>query len=150
MKASKKLLSICLSLWLSLCIFAGSAQAIEYGGLGIQPHQGDGETRDWFIYASWPGEAIEDKVDIINFSDEPIEVKIYPVDAEILKDGAFAPKAEDAPRVDVGAWTTLTASELTLPPRQARTLDFTLIIPENAEAGKYTGAIIAQKKNIKN
>ena len=149
MKTSKKILFICLSLWLSSCIFAGSAQAIEYGGLGIRPHQGDGETRDWFIYALWPGEAIEDKVDITNSSDVPTEVKIYPVDAEILKDGAFAPMAEDAPRVDVGTWTTLTASELSLPPGEASTVDFTLIIPGNAEAGKYIGAIIAQNKELK-
>ena len=150
MKHSKKSILVSLLLF-ALVSFLGlsSVQAIEYGGLGIRPHQGDGETRDWFIYASWPGEAIEDKVDIVNYSDEPVGVKIYPVDAEILKDGAFAPKAEDAPRVDVGAWTTLTASELTLPPSQAHTVDFTLIIPENAEAGKYTGAIIAQNKELK-
>ena len=150
MKYFKKSILVSLLLF-ALVSFLGlsSVQAIEYGGLGIRPHQGDGETRDWFIYASWPGEAIEDKVDITNYSDEPIEVKIYPVDAEILKDGAFAPKAEDAPRVDVGAWTTLTASELSLPPSQAGTVDFSLTIPENTEAGEYIGAIIAQGKESK-
>ncbi|MCG2821435.1 MAG: hypothetical protein L6371_06105, partial [Candidatus Atribacteria bacterium] len=128
----------------------GFVQALEYEGLGVRPHQEGDETRDWLIYTLWPGESIEDRVNISNSSDEPIEVKIYPVDADILEDGAFAPRAEDAERVDVGAWITLAASELTLPPHdEAYVLDFTLIIPENAEAGKYTGAIVAQKKGYK-
>jgi len=148
-KTLKKLLFICFILLLSFSIFPGPVQAIEYEGLSIRPHQEDGEARDWFIYALWPGESIEDRVDISNFSDELIEVKIYPVDADILGDGAFAPKAEDAERVGVGAWITLAASELTIPSHDTRTIDFALIIPENAEAGKYTGAIIAQNKECK-
>ena len=141
---------VCFILLLSFGIFPGLVQAIEYEGLSIQPHQEDDEARDWFIYTLWPGESIEDKVDISNSSNEPIEVKIYPVDADILEDGAFAPRAEDAERVDVGVWIILAASELTLPPHdKTYILDFTLIIPENAEAGKYIGAIVAQNKGYK-
>lgn len=146
----KKLLFVCFILLLSFGIFPGLVQAIEYEGLSVRPHQEDDEARDWFIYTLWPGESIEDRVDISNSSDELIEVKIYPVDADILEDGAFAPKAEDAERVGVGAWITLAAPELTLPPHdETYALDFTLIIPENAEAGKYTGAIVAQNKGYK-
>ncbi|MCL0060992.1 DUF916 domain-containing protein [Dehalococcoidia bacterium] len=149
MNTPKKILFIYLSLLLSLCILAGSALAIGVGGLGIRPHPEDGEPRDWFVYASWPGTVIEDKVDIFNTSDEPIGVKIYPVDALILADGAFAPKAEDAERTNIGAWTRLTASELTLSPHETRTVDFTLTIPENTEPGRYTGAIIVHSKEAR-
>ncbi|MHB8276924.1 MAG: WxL protein peptidoglycan domain-containing protein [Candidatus Humimicrobiaceae bacterium] len=146
----KKLLFVCFILLLSFGIFPGLVQAIEYEGLSIQPHQEDDEARDWFIYTLWPGESIEDRVDISNSSDAPIEVKIYPVDADILKDGAFAPKAEEAERVDIGAWITLADSEITLLPHdETRTSSFTLIIPKNTEAGKYTGAIVAQNKGYK-
>ena len=146
----KKLLFVCFILLLSFGVFPSLVQAIEYEGLSIQPHQGDGEARDWFIYTLWPGELIKDRVNIFNSSDEPIEVKIYPVDADILEDGAFAPKAEDAERIGVGAWLTLEAPELLLLSHdEASTLDFTLIIPENAEAGKYMGAIVAQKGGYK-
>lgn len=128
-----------------------TAKAIGYGGLGIYPNESEVDknnplTRAWFIYALEPSETKEGKVDVANNLGEPLEIKIYPVDALTTKDGAFAPKAEDSKGVDVGAWITLAESEISLGPYETKTIDFSVEVPENAEVGDHMGAIIVQGK----
>lgn len=152
MKYSKKFILISF-LFLILVILLGlnSTQAISYGGLGIQPHQWNPKnllTKSWFIYTLEPKAVKKDKVDVINSSNKPIKVKIYPVDAATTQDGAFAPEPEDKEKVDVGAWVTLSKSEVSLGPKETKTIEFTIKIPENVEAGDHMGAIIAQNKEI--
>lgn len=128
-------------------------QAVSYGGLGIYPNESEvdksnSRTKAWFIYTLEPGETKEGKVDIINTSEESIEVKVYPVDAVTTKDGAFAPQPEDREKIDVGAWIRLAESEIFLGPKETKTVDFTVKVPENAEVGDHIGAIIAQAKEL--
>lgn len=132
---------------------ASFCYAISYGGLGIYPNESEWDennslTKAWFIYTLKPGEVKEAKVDIINQSDQSVEVKIYPVDAVTTKDGAFAPQSEDREKIDVGAWITMSASELSLKPNKTKAVDFTIKVPENAEVGDHMGAIIVQGKEI--
>ncbi|TRZ50644.1 MAG: DUF916 domain-containing protein [Dehalococcoidia bacterium] len=131
----------------------GFCYAISYGGLGIYPNESEWNeknslTKAWFIYTLEPGEVKKGKVDIVNTSDEPVEVKVYPVDAVTTKDGAFAPQPEDRERVDVGAWTTMSRSELSLEPDETKVVDFTIEVPENAEVGDHMGAIVVQGKEV--
>ena len=128
-----------------------SVRAIEYGGLGVSPNVSEVDeknplTKSWFIYTLEPGEIKEGKVDIVNLSDEPENIKIYPVDAVTTKDGAFAPEPEDKKRIDVGAWTTLAESEVFLEPREIKTVNFTIKVPKDVEVGDHMGAIIIQAK----
>ncbi len=131
----------------------GFCSAISYGGLGIYPNESEWDeknslTKSWFIYTLEPGEIKEAKVNVVNLSEVPVEVRIYPVDAVTTKDGAFAPEPEDKEKVDVGAWTTISVSELSLEPNETKAVDFTLKVPENAEVGDHMGAIIVQNKEI--
>jgi len=152
MKYSKKfILIISLFLVLAISLSSNLAQAISYGGLGIQPHEWDLKnplTKSWFIYTLESGETKKGKVDVINSSNEPQDIKIYPVDAVTTQDGAFAPEPEDKEKIDVGAWITLSESEVSLRPKETKTIKFTLKVPENAEVGDHMGAIIAQNKKI--
>jgi len=130
---------------------AGFCYAISYGGLGIYPNESEWDeknslTKSWFIYTLEPGEVKEAKVNVVNQSDQSVEVKIYPVDAVTTKDGAFAPQPEDREKIDVGAWTTISVSELSLEPKETKAVDFTIKVPENAEVGDHMGAIIVQGK----
>lgn len=130
-----------------------SAQAVSYGGLGIHPNESEVDeknprTKSWFIYTLELGEVKKGKVDIVNSSSESVEVKVYPVDAVTTKDGAFAPQPEDREKIDVGAWIRLAESEVSLGPKETKTIDFTLKVPENAEVGDHMGAIIVQAKEL--
>lgn len=130
---------------------ADAVYAIEYSGLGIFPNVSEVSeknplTKSWFIYTLKQGEVKKGKVDIVNASDKNREVNIYPVDAVTTSDGAFAPESEDKEKTGVGAWTLLDASELSLAPREKKTVDFTMNIPHDAEVGDHMGAIIVQSK----
>lgn len=132
---------------------ASFCYAISYKGLGIYPNESERDeknslTRSWFIYTLEPGEVKEAKVNVVNQSEEPVEVKIYPVDAVTTKDGAFAPQSEDREKIDVGAWINMPTSELSLKPNETKVIDFTIKVPENAEVGDHMGAIIVQNKEI--
>lgn len=132
---------------------ASFCYATSYGDLGIYPNESEWDiknslTKSWFIYTLKPGEVKEAKVDVINQSDQPVEVKIYPVDAVTTKDGAFAPQPEDRKRVDVGAWTSMSVSEISLKPNETKVVDFTIKVPENVEVGDHMGAIIVQGKEV--
>jgi len=138
---------------LGFFVLAGFCLAISYGGLGIYPNQSEWDeknalTKSWFIYTLEPGQVKQAKVDVVNQSGQPVEVKIYPVDAVTTKDGAFAPQPEDRERIDVGAWTTISVSELSLEPKETKAVDFTIKVPENAEVGDHMGAIIVQPKEV--
>jgi len=129
----------------------GFCYAISYGGLGIYPNESEWNeknslTKSWFIYTLEPSEVKEAKVNVVNQSDQSVEVKIYPVDAVTTKDGAFAPQPEDREKVDVGAWINMPVSELSLKPNATKAVDFTIKVPENAEVGDHMGAIIVQSK----
>jgi len=136
-----------------LLVLGSFCSAISYGGLGIYPNESEWDeknalTKSWFIYTLEPGEVKEAKVNVVNQSEVPVEVKIYPVGAVTTKDGAFAPKPEDAERINVGAWTTISVSELSLEPNETKAVDFTIQVPENAEVGDHMGAIIVQPKEV--
>ena len=126
-------------------------QAIEYEGLGILPNESEVDEKNplskaWFIYNLEPGEVKRGKVDIANLSDTSLKAKVYPVDAVTTKDGAFAPEPEDREKVGVGTWIILAESEVSLKPKETKTIDFTLKVPQNAEVGDHMGAIIVQSK----
>lgn len=137
-------------------------EAIEYGGLGIYPNATEVDvsnnlTKAWFIYVLEPGEIWKGKVDVINTSIEGLTAKVYPVDAVTTTDGAFAPESEDKEKVGVGAWITLVESEpssavadgleVFLKPGEAKTIDFTITVPDIVDVGDHMGAIIVQNKN---
>lgn len=136
---------------LGFFVLASFCYAISYGGLGIYPNESEWDeknslTKSWFIYTLKPGEVEEAKVNVVNQSDQLADVKIYPVDAVTTKDGAFAPQPEDREKVDVGAWITMSVSELSLKPNETKAVDFTIKVPENAEVGDHMGAIVVQSK----
>jgi len=125
--------------------------AIEYGGLGIYPNATEVDasnalTKAWFIYTLGPGEIKKGKVDVINTSVESVVAKVYPVDAVTTTDGAFAPEPEDREKTGVGSWVTLAASEVFLQPRETKTIDFTVSVPDIVDVGDHMGAIIVQNK----
>ncbi len=147
---------IILSSLIIFCFLGVSiAEAIEYGGLGIFPNLSEVNvknplTKAWFIYTLNPGELKEGKVDITNTSNDIVTVSVYPVDAVTTADGAFAPEPEDKEKVGVGTWITLSEEVITLAPREQKTLDFTIDVPEKVDVGDHMGAFIVQGKGVTN
>lgn len=116
-------------------------------GIGIIPAKlsKDAKQSSWFVYELKPGETKSDEVAVINLFAEPVEVKLYPVDATTTKDGVFALKAESEAKEDLGNWVKLNRADLTLPAKSRQAVGFTLTVPDNASPGDHLGGIVAQR-----
>lgn len=83
------------------------AFAVGYGGIGGRPafpSADDHRTSSWFIYDLEPGQQKQDAVEVINNSDETVEVFVYAQGSIKSSDGGFALKQMGDPREGVGAW----------------------------------------------
>lgn len=112
---------------------------------GIQPAAATDEaaTRPAFAYSLEPGAIIEDAVRITNFSEVPLTLRVSSHDAFNTDTGGFDVLAADSPSVDVGAWITLAADEVTIPPRDHVDVPFRTTVPSNASPGDHAGGIVA-------
>lgn len=122
--------------------------ALEKGGLGIGPYQeADQERRSWFIYKNQKaGDIVKDRVLVNNTSGEPMTVLLYAVDAQTTEDGGYAPKADDAPKEDVGAWVTLEETGFDLKPGENKIVGFSIKVPEKVTIGDHFGTILVRRK----
>ena len=136
------------ALTIGLFLISNNALAIDYGGLSVLPYQKNTkDSRFWFIYKDKkPGEEIKDQLIVVNNSPKDVDLILYPVDAQTTSDGAFAPNSDDAPRLELGQWTTLNLSELKLKTGQSKIIDFKIKIPEKVTPGDHVGTIIVRQK----
>jgi hypothetical protein len=121
------------------------------GEMAIYPENWDGVnelTKHWFIYDLGPGGTTNSSVVVENMGDGDLSVKIYAVDAETTADGAFALKNEDEEKTDIGGWVKLAEKELTLAPKEKKSVAFTIAIPQEVEPGEHMGGIVIENKEI--
>jgi hypothetical protein len=89
-----------------------------------------------------PGTVLEDSLSVTNPGAKPLTVRLRPADADNTEDGAFA--VRDARRSkDTGAWITLAADRVTVPPRTRAEVPFSVTVPPGALPGDHPGAIMA-------
>jgi hypothetical protein len=110
----------------------------------VQPSgpQGPGG-RDYFVLNLAPGQQVVDYVGVSNFSDKPIEFRVYATDAFTTKDGAFSLLPADKPATDVGTWIGFNSDTYTVPAGKRLDIPFQLTIPADASPGDHIGGIVA-------
>lgn len=137
-----------------------NTQALEAGSLTIRPTNPDPSQpfgKSWFIYIAQIGKEIRDQVDVINLTNASVKAKVWAVDAMTTVDGAYTIKEEST---DIGTWinffekvienereeTIDLGSEIIidLEANETKTLNFKIVVPENAEVGDHMGAIMVQ------
>ncbi len=126
-----------------------AAETGSYGGKPAKPGEGNDHTSQWFIYKALPpAEKREDEIRVINNSDSPLTLKLYPADSAKSSDGGFALEQEVEERDEVGKWITLSTSEVTVEPHAEQIVPFTIQIPEDAKVdpGEHAGGILIQEK----
>lgn len=108
------------------------------------------KTKSWFIYELKPGKSMDDSITLVNNSEKPINVRVYPVDATTTSDGAFALLNESQEQTGVGSWVKMSKTLLTLEPKSATPVPFTIRIPRQTIVGDHAGGIIVQEvENLK-
>lgn len=126
----------------ALLTFAGPASAANGATLGIAP----ADEPDFFHVELTAGESSRRTALVMNNSSTVQRIAIYPADGLTTPQGGFSVKAEQQPRTEVGAWTHLPITSLTLPAGGQRRVSFDLTVPLGVSPGDYSGGIVVQSQ----
>ncbi len=94
-------------------------------------------------YLASPGTVIPDAVIVYNFSNVPMNFRVYATDAFNNDEGQFDLLPGDQKPVDVGSWVSIAQENITLPPGKQATIPITITVPLDAAPGDHAGAIVA-------
>lgn len=112
---------------------------------GIRPAGGPERSR--FELTLDPGATHVDAAEILNLGDEPIDVRVYAVDAVTTEEGGFGLQPAGETPVDAGAWVRFDDAEgsvtITVPANSSTTVPFQIMVPDNATPGDHPGAVVA-------
>jgi hypothetical protein len=101
-----------------------------------------------FSYALRPRSKVSDAIDLINYSDLPVTLSVYPADIIETSRGALAPSQAGQPTTGVAAWVRLSTRALTLGPHALAKDAFSVRVPPYIAPGTYTGAIVAALSSL--
>ena len=134
---------------LPLLLFAAPARAADNGSWSVQPVSSAVAARPYFYVSADRGQRIEDKVVVVNKTDEPLTFRLYAADAyNTARDGGFAVRTPGERMRGVGAWAKPAKDRVTVPGRKSVTVPFTIRVPADAEPGDHPGAIVALDERV--
>jgi hypothetical protein len=115
---------------------------------GIQPAGAKGpDNRPYLIYPVAPGAVVQDHVAVVNYSSQPLTLRVYATDAFNGADGTFSLLDRKKPATQAGTWLRTAvpgASEfLTVPKQTYRIVPVTLRVPRGASPGDHVAGIVA-------
>ena len=126
----------------------GSAQDVGSGGIGgrpAYPQSGNLRSESIFVHTIDTGSSASDGIKVINNSTEDKTILVYATDSVRSSGGAFACAQQVDRLVDVGSWVTLDKAEVVLKPLSSEVVDFTISVPDTADAGEHNGCIVVQE-----
>src|SRR5690606_15982159 len=82
-------------------------------------------------------------VGVTNFSDQDVELEVYPADALQTPAGEFTLEAADVPATGIGSWIRVDPRTYTVPARTRLDIPFLLTVPDDAAPGDHAGGIVA-------
>lgn len=96
------------------------------------------------LYSIEPLGEKKGKVLVMNFSDQPQSVQVYPVDATTTTSGSFALQSKSSPQLGVGSWVKMDQEVIELKPNENKEVGYTVTLPQNIGPGDYAGGILVQ------
>lgn len=138
------LAAVFLAVGTQLVVAASALADDEPVTFGIRPA---GEPERSFELTLDPGAVHEDAAEILNLGDEPIDVRVYAVDAVTTEEGGFGLQPAGEAPVDAGAWVRFEGGAesvtITVPADSGAIVPFEVVVPENATPGDHPGAVVA-------
>ena len=132
----------------AIMALSGGVFAVQSGGIGgepANPRADNPRTESIFIYELQPGEVQEDAVRLVNNTDEPKTLRVYPVDSLVSSGGAFGCEQRVEERDGVGTWVEMAQEEVVLEPLSTQEVDFTVTVPVTASVGEQNGCIAIEE-----
>jgi hypothetical protein len=111
--------------------------------IGMDPKGPNGG--QWFVLNLSPGEAGQSEARIANPADIPQTVKLFFADLDFAADGTPSIAKTNS---DVATWGKAAVDQLTIPPKSASTVPFTITVPTGADPGDHVGVLIAQGPRV--
>ncbi|MEU5216055.1 DUF916 domain-containing protein [Streptomyces sp. NPDC020807] len=154
MRSSKPylVLSALLSAFLVLLGAPPQAAAAENGEWAVYPATPAAAkpgSRPYFYLSLDPGTSLTDRVTVTNKTAAPLSFRLYGADAyNTDRDGGFAIRTRAEKQTGAGAWIKVERTRITVPPRSAVTVPFTLTVPADADPGDHPGALVALDERI--
>ncbi|HVT77804.1 MAG TPA: DUF916 domain-containing protein [Acidimicrobiales bacterium] len=118
-----------------------NAWAVAPVGPSVDPTQPS--ERPFLTYSVTPGQVIHDEVVLYNYSNVPLDFRLYPTDAFNNEQGAFDALPANQKAKDVGTWVKVDQENLALPAKTQAVVPITLTVPRQAAPGDHAGAILA-------
>ncbi|MFH8724340.1 WxL protein peptidoglycan domain-containing protein [Streptomyces termitum] len=132
-----------------LLLGAPAARAADNGEWAVYPAAARLGERPYFFLTADPGATLRDAVTVANRTAAPLTFRLYAADAyNTERDGGFAVRTLKEPRTGAGAWIRPERTEVTVPPRSAVTVPFTLTVPADADPGDHPGALVALDERV--
>lgn len=115
---------------------SGTAGASDNGPWSVLPVANTVGQRPCFYLAAAPSQSVADAVTLTNRGDRPRTFRLYAADAyNTARDGGFALRGPDEPRLATAAWAKLDRERVTVAARASVAVGFTVTVPERAEPG---------------
>ncbi|MFJ5093365.1 WxL protein peptidoglycan domain-containing protein [Streptomyces sp. NPDC088557] len=141
--------ALLLSALLLLLGLAPRAGAAENGEWAVYPASARPGSRPYFFLTADPGATVTDRITVTNRTNGPLTFRLYGADAyNTDRDGGFAVRTRQERQTGAGAWITPEKTRITVPPRSAVTVPYTLTVPADADPGDHPGALVALDERI--
>ena len=116
-----------------------ASMAAEGAEWGVRFPFADGAVRDRIELQLRPGETGHDAIQLVNRSETTLSFEIATADAEYSADGVTSALPGEVSAA--GLWVAAATSRLQLAPHSERSLEFSVAVPANAEAGRAAAAL---------
>lgn len=128
---------------------APRASAAENAEWAVYPAASRLGSRPYFYLTADPGTTLTDKVTVANKTAAPLTFLLYGADAyNTARDGGFAVRTRQEKQTGAGAWIKPARDRVTVPPRSAVTVPYTLTVPADADPGDHPGAVVALDERV--
>jgi hypothetical protein len=97
----------------------------------------------YYVDQATPGQQLHLYAYIGNGSKQRVTVAVVPVDAATAVGGGVSYNLPAHPKTAVGAWIKVSRSRVTLGPKKATVVPFTVYVPKRATPGEYVGGLSA-------
>ncbi len=115
---------------------------------GVAPATEDAaDGRVSFRYELDPGDAVEDFLEVSNFSDRAVTFALVSSDGVVGPEGAFDLLPADVEPEATGSWIAIQET-VELEPQSSAVVPFTLTVPEDALPGDHPGGIAASVSRV--
>jgi len=117
-----------------------SAPALTWA---VQPANQQGpDGRRWVEHKLDPGQTVAEHLAVRNFSDRAVTFALKAADGYLTDKGRFNMLPSDRPSVDGGTWIAV-QGKVTVGPKEAKVVPFTITVPRDARPGDHPAGIAA-------